>query len=68
MSITLKISKPFLAMLVTVVNAAAAFAGVVIQIYVQNPTFASASYLFLNVTLNAVTVYLTTEEQQAPAS
>ena len=64
---TLKITKAGFALAIALVNASAAFGGVLVQHYVSDPIISAASAIFLATASSAVVSYLATEEQVAPS-
>lgn len=68
MTTQLKVTKAVLGFAVAVTAAATTLATVLVQVYVGNPTISAATGVFITAIGAAGVVFLTTEEQAAPAA
>lgn len=67
MTTILSVSKSVLALLITIVTAGGTLFGTIIPQFITNATVADAVVVFASAIVAGVVVYLTTQEQVAPA-
>ena len=67
MTTILSVSKSALALIIAVVSAGSALIAAVLPEFISDPIIEGAIAVFVAAVLGAVVVYLTTQEQNAPA-